>query len=83
MRLSKILMRVSICLCLRPNTDEGDVFGLDKAFESYAAQYGIICAFLSKRGHVTRSSLGGDALDMSTWTSDECRSMGLYLEKRS
>ena len=64
------------------NTDEGDVFGLDKAFESYAAQYGIICAFLSKRGHVTRSSLGGDALDMSTWISDECRSMGLYLEKK-
>lgn len=53
------------------NTAAADVFGFVKGLKAYKVNCGGITAFLSRRAKKGTTKIGGDALDITTWTSAE------------
>lgn len=50
---------------------KADPFGFEKALKAYSTKYKGVTQFLSKRRKAGKTSIGGDALDITTWTSAE------------
>ncbi|KAK3349753.1 hypothetical protein B0T25DRAFT_548877 [Lasiosphaeria hispida] len=53
------------------NTAAADPFGFAKALKSYRTGYSKVCQNLSPRGKAGTTPIGGDCLDLTTWTSAE------------
>jgi|SRR6187551_3132616 len=50
---------------------KADPFGFEKALKAYSTEYKGVTQFLSKRRKAGKTSIGGDALDITTGTSAE------------
>ncbi|KAK3332601.1 hypothetical protein B0T19DRAFT_457490 [Cercophora scortea] len=53
------------------NTAKADVFGFAKALKNYTNKHGGVCAFLSPRKEGATTRIGGDYLDITSWTPAE------------
>ncbi|KAK5662239.1 hypothetical protein OQA88_8144 [Cercophora sp. LCS_1] len=53
------------------NTGKADPFNFAKALKAYKTRHGGVMAFLSKRSKAGTTPIGGDALDLTSWTSKE------------
>jgi len=50
---------------------KADPFGFEKALKAYSTRYKGVMQFLSKRKKAGKTAIGGDALDITTWTPAE------------
>ncbi|KAK1753692.1 hypothetical protein QBC47DRAFT_326192 [Echria macrotheca] len=50
---------------------KADPFGFEKALKAYSLRYRGVTQFLSKRKKAGKTPIGGDALDITSWTSAE------------
>lgn len=53
------------------NGPKADPFGFEKALKAYSTKYKGVTQFLSKRNKAGKTAIGGDALDITTWTPAE------------
>jgi hypothetical protein len=50
---------------------KADPFSFEKTMKTYCSRHKGVTQFLSKRSKAGRTPIGGDALDITTWTSAE------------
>lgn len=49
----------------------GDPFGFSRNLANYVGEYDDMTVYLSKRAEKAQATIGGDYLDVTSWTSEE------------
>lgn len=60
---------------LHTSDPHADPFGFAENFASYVNEYTGVTAFLSNRAEKSQATIGGDYLDLTSWTTEERRKL--------